>query len=236
MTEALRAPLPIFGHRSDRQTAFTGGLVAAAMVMAYVIVARALDTPPTNLEVLSVWASLACVWLARTENIWTMPYGLVAVVLLGWFFLDVQLVAQGWLQFIFYVPVQVFGWWTWARGGPQRSELAVSGLSIRHWMATFVLAGALWAGLWLLFAALYDQPAYLPWDTSIVASSVTAQSLMTFKKKESWWWWTLPVNVSSIGLFVRSELWAFVFLYVVFLVNSIWGWHRWTKAAGHDHR
>ena len=235
MTETLRSPLPILGHRPDRVAALTGGLVAAVMVAAYVIIARALDTPPTTLEVLSVWASLACVWLARTENIWTMPYGLVAVVLLGWFFLDVELVAQGWLQFVFYVPVQIFGWWAWARGGPDRTEMVVTGLSFRAWFVTLVAAGTLWVFLWVLFTAVYEEPAYLLWDTSIVAASVTAQSLMTFKKKESWWWWTIPVNVSSIVLFVRTELWAFVFLYVFFLANSIWGWQQWHKEVIREH-
>jgi nicotinamide riboside transporter PnuC len=93
-----------------------------------------------------------------------------------------------------------------------------------------------WAFLWVLFNAVYEEPAYLLWDTSIVAASVTAQSLMTIKKKESWWWWSIPVNVSSIALFVRTELWAFVFLYLIFMANSAWGWHQWAKEAVREQR
>jgi nicotinamide riboside transporter PnuC len=53
---------------------------------------------------------------------------------------------------------------------------------------------------------------------------------MTLKKRESWWFWTIPVNISAIALFSRTETWAFVFLYVVFLANSVWGWIQWQRA------
>ena len=206
------------------------------MVAAYVIMARALDTPPTTVEVISVWASLACVKLARSENIWTMPFGIFAVLLLGWFFLDVGLVAQGWLQFVFFVPVQILGWWAWARGGPERTEMTITGLSPKAWLVTVFLALSSWIMLWSIFATVYESPSYVQWDTSIVAASVTAQSLMTLKKKESWWWWTIPVNLSSLGLFIRTELWAFVFLYLFFLANSVLGWRQWTQEVRDDTR
>ncbi len=231
MADIITARLPLLGIRSDHREALVGGFAAAAVTVSYVLVASGFGTSTTLIEALSVWASLACVWLARTENIWTMPYGLVAVVLLGWYLLDIELVAQGWLQYVYYVPIQIIGWWAWARGGNDRTELPVTSLTMPQWAGVIALLATLWLGLWFVFDAVYDESSFLTWDTSIVASSVVAQSLMTWKKKESWWWWTLPVNVSSIGLFARTEVWAFVFLYVVFLVNSVWGWSKWQKAA-----
>jgi nicotinamide mononucleotide transporter len=193
-------------------------------------VAGYFDTPTVWVEGLALWASLACVWLARTENIWTMPYGIVSVLLLGWYFLDIGLVGQGWLQYVYYVPIQFAGWWAWARGGPGRTELRVSRLTAAGWGLLLVLAIPAWLALAWLFGELYDDPSYLLWDTSIVAASVVAQTLMTLKKRESWWFWTIPVNISAIALFSRTETWAFVFLYVVFLANSVWGWIQWQRA------
>lgn len=228
----VRTPVPLLGTRPDRVKAAWAGALALAVTVTYVVVARWFDTPTTGVEAASLWASVACVWLARTENIWAMPYGLVAVALLGWYLLDIELVAQGWLQYVYYVPVQVIGWWVWARGGVGRTELPVTKLSARGWAAVAVGASALWAGCWVVFDAVYESTSYLGWDTSIVAASVTAQTLMTMKKRESWWFWTIPVNVSAIGLFARTEAWAFVFLYVVFLGNSVWGWAKWHRSAG----
>jgi nicotinamide mononucleotide transporter len=221
---------PFTGTTADRRQALFGGLAASAVTIGYVILARLLGTSTTWVEGLALWASLACVWLARTENIWTMPYGIVSVLLLGWYLLDVGLVGQGWLQYVFYVPVQCFGWWAWARGGPERTELRVSRLGALDWLILVAVSLVAWAGMVWLFETIYDGPAFVVWDTSIVVASVVAQTLMTVKKRESWWWWTVPVNVSAIGLFIRTESWAFVFLYVVFLANSIWGWRQWSRA------
>ena len=221
---------PFIGTTRVRREAAAGGVVAAAVTVAYVVVARSFDTATSPVEIAALWSSLACVWLARTENIWTMPYGIVSVLLLGWYLLDVGLVGQGWLQFVFYVPVQVYGWWTWARGGPGRTGRSVTRLTLPGWAATMASLLSTWAILFLLFGVLYDEPAYLAWDTSIVAASVVAQTLMTFKHRESWWFWTIPVNVSAIGLFSVTRSWAFVFLYSVFLANSILGWRDWNRA------
>jgi nicotinamide mononucleotide transporter PnuC len=87
----------------------------------------------------------------------------------------------------------------------------------------------LWSATLGVFSAIYDAPRHLVWDTSIVASSVVAQTLMTAKKVASWFWWTVPVNVSSIGLYVVTESWAFVFLYAVFLANSLAAWREWSR-------
>jgi len=233
MTEAAvdPSPLPFWGTGSDKTTALKGGAAALALVLLYVVVARAFDTPTSLIEGVSLWSSLACVWLARVENIWTMPYGLVAVLLLGWYLLDIGLVGQGWLQYLFYVPVQVYAWWKWCRGGHAKTELKVTRLTLRGWLLTLSSLIAIWVSCWLVFGALYEKPAWLAWDTSIVASSIVAQSLMTWKKREAWWAWSLPVNVSSIGLFIVTESYAFVFLYVIFLVNSIYGWAAWHRAA-----
>jgi len=234
MTEPRLTPLPIFGTRTDQLEALRGAVAAFVIVTIYVSVANSFDTATTWTEGISLWASLACVWLARVENIWTMPFGLIAVILLGWYLLGIDLVAQGWLQYLFYVPVQFVGWWKWCRGGANRTELRVSHLNVKEWLLTVGGLVLIWASCWVLFDAIYAAPSWLLWDTSVVASSVVAQLLMTWKKREAWWAWSFPVNVSSIGLFLVTESYAFVFLYVIFLANSIWGminWHQMARSA-----
>lgn len=223
--------LPWFGTRPDQREALLGTLLAVVVTLAYVGVAGALGTPTTWIEGVSVAASLACVWLARTENIWSMPTGIVAVILMGWFFLNVGLVGQGWLQLAFYVPVQLIGWWAWARGGKDRTELRVSHLSVPGWAGATSLTVLLWLLCWVVFARLYDESLLLGWDTSVVGASIVAQLLMTVKKRECWLWWIVPVNISAIGLYAATGAWAFVFLYVVFLANAFWGAVHWHRAS-----
>jgi nicotinamide mononucleotide transporter len=225
----VQGPAPWWGSSRDKIEALSALSISGVITAAYVILALQWDTPTTWVERVALVASLACVWLARTENIWAMPAGLVSVIVLGGFYLDIELVAQGWLQFVYYVPIQMLGWWAWTRGGDHRSALPVTPLSGFGWIGALAAAIGLWILVAGLFAIVYDSSQHLLWDTSIVASSVVAQTLMTYKKVAAWWWWTFPVNVSAIGLYVVTKSWALVFLYAVFLANSCWGWRLWAQ-------
>lgn len=230
-TSFTLSKLPLLGTRRDQTEAIVAGLLALVVTLVYVLVARTLDTPTTKLEFFALIANLACVWLARTENIWTMPYGIAAVILLGWFFFSVDLVGQAWLQYVYYVPVQLIGWWAWAKGGTGRTELPISSLRLRGWALALLAGGVLWMSCWALFVSIYESPAYVLWDTSIVAASVVAQTLMTWKRREHWIFWIVPVNISAMLLYLRTDAWAFLFLYGVFLANAVWGWFNW-RATG----
>lgn len=223
--------VPWAGTAAQRREAVAGLVGGLAVTVLYVLVAQyVFETPTTQIEYWSLAASLACVWLCRTENVLANPIGLVAVVLTGIYFLRIDLPGQGWLQLGFYVPIQFVSWWAWCRGGAGSTELKVSRLSVRGWAV--VLAGALaaWAVCWLVFRELYGPLESQGWDTSIVAASVTAQLLMTAKKLESWLWWQLPVNVSALALYAVTDAWAFAFLYVVFLLNATSGFMLWRRS------
>jgi len=183
------------------------------------------------LEFWSLIFSFACVWLSRTENVHSMSTGIVSVVLMGIFLLRIGLVGQGWLQFVYYVPIQIYGWWAWCRGGVGRTELAVTRLSPKQWAGIVILFISTWAGFYGLFNFLYEDPQFLIWDTSIVSASFIAQVLMTRKKVECWYLWTIPVNVSAVLLYWRASVPAFSFLYLIFLINAAFGWRQWRKSA-----
>ena len=204
---------------------------SALVTLLYVFVAKSLETTTTQLEFWSLIFSFACVWLSRTENVHSMSTGIVSVVLRGIFLLRIGLVGQGWLQFVYYVPIQVYGWWAWCRGGVGRTELTVTRLSPKQWAGIVVLYIATWAGFYGLFNFLYEDPQFLTWDTSIVSASIIAQVLMTRKKVECWYLWTIPVNVSAVLLYWRASVPAFSFLYLIFLINASFGWRQWRKSA-----
>lgn len=215
-------------QRRDAVVGLGGGLIVA---LTYVLVAQqAFDTPTSRIEYWSLAASLACVWLCRTENVLANPIGIVAVVLTGIFFLRIDLPGQAWLQLGFYVPVQLVSWWAWCRGGTGGAPLEVTRLSARGWGRVLGAGLIIWSACWLGFRELYGALAWQGWDTSIVAASVIAQSLMTAKKLESWLWWQLPVNLSAIALYAVTDAWAFAFLYVVFLLNAVSGYRMWHQS------
>lgn len=230
-TVITRDQLSFFGTRSNRFETLAVLVGSVAVTFGYVAIARSLDTQTTQLEIWSLVFSFACVWLSRTENVFSMPTGIASVILMGIFLLQVDLVGQGWLQFVYYVPVQLYGWWAWCRGGQNRTELQVTTLNKKTWTLALLGFGAAWFFFWWLFQTIYDNPQFLIWDTSIVGASIIAQVLMTRKKVECWVFWTIPVNISAALLYLRADVPAFSFLYLMFLVNALPGWRQWHKSA-----
>jgi nicotinamide mononucleotide transporter PnuC len=78
------------------------------------------------LEVSGVLFNYACVWLVVRQKIANWPLGIIAVVLLGWLFFNIQLYASMALHIIYFLPIQIWGWYNWLYGGEEKTELKVS--------------------------------------------------------------------------------------------------------------
>jgi len=224
---------PWFGRSWEHRQAAIAGVGSFAACGVYALAAQrwAPDSAPTRVEFIGTATSLWSVWITQRRNVLALPVGIVSVVFMGWFFHDIGLVGQTWLQWGYYVPVQFWAWTQWTRGGEEHTELAVTRLSAR--MALGVLAAGV-AGtvvLGRLLDAGWSDALYTYWDASIVAGSILAMLLMSRKKVESWWLWIGPVNVSAIGLYVVTGAYMFAALYVLFLVMAFVGLARWTAAA-----
>lgn len=71
-------PSSMVGNGRDRLAAGVGLVGPGMVTLGYVAFAGLFDTQTAALEGWSLVFSLACVWLARRENIWNMPFGIVA--------------------------------------------------------------------------------------------------------------------------------------------------------------
>ncbi len=224
---------PWFGRRWEhRQAAIAAGGSFAACSL-YWAGARtwAPEMAPGAIEFGGTFTSLWSVWITQRRNVLALPVGIISVVLMGWFFRDIELVGQQWLHWGYYVPVQFWAWSQWTRGGADQTELTVS------WLTAFQRMSVLGAGVlatvllgWVLDAG-WEDALYVYWDASIVAASVVAMILMSRKKVETWWLWILPVNVSAIGLYISTAAYMFAALYVLFLLMAVVGLAKWSRAA-----
>jgi nicotinamide mononucleotide transporter len=188
------------------------------------------DVVPGWVEFLGTTTSLWSVWITQRRNVLALPAGIVSVVLMGWFFNSIDLVGQTWLHWGYYLPVQFWAWAQWTRGGDDSTELVVTRLDNRTRAVALAVGVAATVALGRLLDAGWDDALYTYWDASIVAASVVAMILLSKKKVESWWLWILPVNVSAIGLYLKTEAYMFAALYCLFLVMAFVGLARWARA------
>lgn len=224
---------PWFGRPAEHRHAAIAGVGSFAACGAYWLAARtfAPDFTPGAVEFAATATSLWSVWVTQRRNVLALPIGLVSVVLMGWFFVSIDLSGQVLLQWGYYVPVQAWAWWQWTRGGVGRTELPVTRLGARG-MAVVVATGVVGTvALGRLLDAGWADSVHTYWDASIVAGSVLAMALLARKKVESWWLWIGPVNISAIGLYATTGAEMFAALYVLFLVMAVVGLARWQAAA-----
>jgi nicotinamide mononucleotide transporter len=198
----------------------------------------ALNAPSSSEALLSgleyvAWslAVLNIVLLVR-RSIWNYPFGIATVTLYGIVFLRARLYSDAILQ-IYFVVVQVYGWWNWVRGRNEDGIVRVETMSgsERGLFAALTLAVAVILG-WTF--ATYSNAA-APWmDASLAAISVTAQYLLSIRKIENWILW-IAADVVYIGLYWWKHLYATSILYAIFLALSIVGlveWQRQLKRGG----
>jgi nicotinamide mononucleotide transporter len=176
------------------------------------------------MEIIAATLGLVCVWLTIRRHIACWPVGIAMVVLYAIIFYEAKLYSDMLLQVV-YVFMQLYGWYAWLLGGPDRTPLVVGRVPVWQivpWTALgLAAAGSL--GGWMYT----NTDASFPFiDAIVTAFSLIAQWLMGRKLLESWLVWIF-VDIVSIGLFFAKELYLTMGLYAVFLVMATWGWFEW---------
>ena len=227
------------GTRSEHCEALVVAVLMAFVTAAYEVVSYLLvpDFTLNWFEVIGTWSGLVCVWLARTENILTWPWGIVSAASLGYFFSIIGLPGQQWLNWGYFLIIQLWAWPQWAFGGERSSVLPVTTLTVRG--RIYVMGAVVLMTLVVYVAIDYILPGSV-WpvvDALVVVSSVVAQFLLGRKKVESWVLWLGPVNACSIILFWAAGAYTVMALYIAFFIHAVWALRSWsgpvTKSTGY---
>lgn len=178
------------------------------------------------LELAATLVTLACVILGVKRSLWQFPVGIVGTAIFFVVVFQAQIWANAALQ-VFFVFVQLYGWWYWLRGDHGRRPHIRSANRIHVAISVVIALLIAWAGSWALTELTAFDLAIT--DAATLSVSVVAQYLLDRKYVETWPVW-LIVNVASIWLYGNAHMWLFTGLYVFFFFNAFWGWYEWRKA------
>ncbi|OHA84527.1 MAG: hypothetical protein A2408_00245 [Candidatus Yonathbacteria bacterium RIFOXYC1_FULL_52_10] len=178
-------------------------------------------------EVIGTWSGLTCVWLSRTRNILCWPWGIVSAAALGAFFAQIGLPGQQWLNWGYFLVIQLWAWPNWVFGGAGRTELPVSRLSFLGRAAVLLSVAAGTVAVYVTIGLIAPGSLYPIVDALVVASSVVAQFLLGRKIVESWVLWLGPVNAASIFLFAAAGAYTVMALYVAFFIHALVALRSW---------
>lgn len=180
----------------------------------------------TPLEIAAIAFTLANVWLAVKQNIWTWPTGIASVILYGIVFYQSRFFANAGLQVV-YLVLSIHGWYEWLHGGANHAELHVRKTTRRQWMGCAIAGVVLTAALmWLLKVVQGSAPFA---DASTTAFSIVAQWMLNEKLLENWLIW-LAVDIVYVPMFFANGRPASAILYAIFCVLAVKGFIDWRKS------
>jgi nicotinamide mononucleotide transporter len=178
----------------------------------------------SELEFVAVAFGLANIGLLIRKSVWNFPAGIVMVTLYAGIFFETRLYSEALLQ-LFFLCVQIFGWWKWTRAIADEGEVLVEWSSPKL-IAGCVSATSVLAALLGTVMATYTNAAAPYPDATVTAASIVAQFLLSYRRIENWVYW-IAIDCLSIGLYVWRGLTLTAGLYVVLLIMSIIGLGAW---------
>lgn len=192
------------------------------------------------LELVGTIFNIACVILVARRNILTWPVGIIAVILFGALFWQINLYADV-IEQVYYLITGIVGWYLWGsvrhRDSADKKVLIttnsikvnllwIAGIAATSVIASWALSNAhLWA------PTLFPEAASLPAiDATTTIMSFAAQLLMMRRKLENWALW-IVVDIVAVWLYWYKGVPFVALLYLVFLFNAVYGFVTWKKAS-----
>jgi nicotinamide mononucleotide transporter len=179
-----------------------------------------------QIELVAALLGLVNVVLTVRRSVLNYPFGIAMVSLYFFIFVDVRLYSDALLQ-LFFLVIQLYGWWNWSRSSRAAGGVAVDRLpaATRLWWLLGTLAGSL---AWGLAMARFTDAAAPYIDAMVAGFSISAQSLLALRKVESWALW-IAVDVVAVGLFLSRGLAVTAALYCLFLALAVSGLIAWSR-------
>jgi nicotinamide mononucleotide transporter len=179
-----------------------------------------------GIEIAAALLGVINVLLVVRRNVWNYPFGIVMVSLYFFVFWDAKLYSDALLQ-IFFLLIQLYGWWNWVHSPQVDHGVAVDWL---NWPKRLKWAAGTAAMILLWGTGMHRYTdAVAPYaDATIAGLSVAAQLLQSLRKVESWVVW-ITVDALAVGLFIWRGLDVTAGLYALFFILACVGLREWAR-------
>ncbi|MCU0315969.1 MAG: nicotinamide riboside transporter PnuC [Fimbriimonadaceae bacterium] len=185
------------------------------------------------LEWAAIAVTLVYVLLQLKASIWSFVPGIFSAILYGVYFWNLKLPANAILQFAYYLPMMVLGFWVWfsAKNAEGKSdEKLIVSLSLTGWIGLILgLAGGTFGTMQIL-PLIQPGSELLFLDSFTTTLSIAAQILVTAKIVENWVAWVV-VNLAYVVMMLQlGSPWS-AGLFGLFFILSVVGYVNWYRAG-----
>lgn len=177
----------------------------------------------TWLEWVAVVFGVTEVLLARVNNIWLYPAGIIGTVLSISLLITAGLYAESALNF-YYVVMSVYGWVHWIRR-KGTAPVKISIATRREWVITLSIVFLGWGILYLLLKNF--TPSTVPvWDAWASSTAWAGMWLLARRKLENWVLLNIS-NIFAIPLLWHKDLVMFSMLTLFLFIVACFGFFEW---------
>jgi nicotinamide mononucleotide transporter len=177
------------------------------------------------LEWVAVAFGVSEVLLAKKNNIWLYPTGIVGILCGSILLLDSKLYAETLLH-CYYLVMSVYGWVNWKnRSATGASQITKS--DSRDFAITLAIALLGWAFLYFILTTFTDSD--VPVIDAFVSSTAWAGMWLLAKRKLENWIWLNISNLVAIPLLYSKQLYMMSFLTLFLFIVAIFGYLDWRK-------
>lgn len=176
---------------------------------------------------------VTCVFLVNMKKISNFSWGVVNCILYGYIAYNASYYGDTMLNWLFYLPAQFIGAYMWA-GLLDKCDIKVKRVESFNTLIRLIVGAV---SLVLLYAiALQKLGGNLSVvDATTTVLSVLATFFMVKGYREQWVCW-ITVNLLSIYMwlqvyFTTGEGAGVIVMWVMFLMNSIYGAYTWFKST-----
>lgn len=180
-------------------------------------------------EIIAVLTGIVSVWLAKKENVWLYPIGIISVLL--WIYLCWigKLYGQSVINLFFFL-MNGYGWYNWLRKDDDNNpNVLIKNNTNRENFLVFITSLFFSFVIYFLLLPFQDKQAsqlYIVIESIITALNFLAMWLMAWKRVEHWLLWIVG-DILCIPLFVHKEYPIGVIQFMVFIVIAYLGYKEW---------
>ena len=186
----------------------------------------------TPVEWVAVALGVAEVLLARVNNDWLYPTGIIGTVLAMVLLWRQELYADFTLN-AYYVVMSFYGWYHWLKK-TNKPEVKISWSNQQEWLYTlFITVGGTAFAYFLLTRYTHSTVPFM--DSWVSATGWAGMWLLARRKIENWALLNLS-NIFAIPLLFYKHLPMFALLTIFLFIIGTWGFFDWVKIYRHENR
>lgn len=184
------------------------------------------------LEFIAFVFGIVSVWLAKKENIWVYPTGLVSTIITVYLLYKAEYFGDMTMNF-YYSIMSIVGWFMWKKN-KNREALKITRTNIKEKIIgffMFLITMLVTYFVYLFFDYKLEIPNYIDIFTSGIF--FTGMWFMALKKIENWTLWILG-DCIAVPLFAYRGLGMLSLQYLIFTILAISAYLEWKKILNNN--